>query len=233
MLSRQSRLIYSIVILIFCVAVLGGCATRQLAPSARESIEWSDLWIPHANETNLPRVLLIGDSISRDYYSGVEKRLQGRAYVGRISSSAFISDPALLKQIAATLGMAKFDVIHFNNGMHGWQHTEEEYRKAFPEFLKTIQRCAPRAKLIWCSTTPLKHSPSLGRSTEATNERVAARNSIASAFIMAKGIRVDDLYSPMLGHPELHADNVHFNQQGVELQAAQVAAQVEATLSAR
>ena len=36
-------------------------------PAGRESIEWCDLWISHANETNLPRVLLIGDSITRAY----------------------------------------------------------------------------------------------------------------------------------------------------------------------
>ncbi|MFX3891450.1 hypothetical protein ACJBV1_11045, partial [Streptococcus suis] len=36
-----------------------------MPPSGRESIEWCDIWISHANETNLPRVLLIGDSITR------------------------------------------------------------------------------------------------------------------------------------------------------------------------
>src|SRR5580692_12561402 len=73
-------------------------------PSARESIEWCDIWISHANETNLPRVLLIGDSITRAYYPEVEKHLAGKAYVGRLSSSAFISDPVLLKQIELVLG---------------------------------------------------------------------------------------------------------------------------------
>ena len=31
---------------------------------ARESIEWCNIWIPDANGTKLPRVLLIGDSIT-------------------------------------------------------------------------------------------------------------------------------------------------------------------------
>jgi hypothetical protein len=63
-----------------------------------------DTWISHANETNLPRVLLIGDSITRAYYPAVEKRLEGKAYVGRFISSAFISNPILLKQIEMVLG---------------------------------------------------------------------------------------------------------------------------------
>src|SRR5258708_9042333 len=93
-------------------------AQPNTAPPAHESIEWCDIWISHANETNLPRVLLIGDSITRAYYPEVEKHLAGKAYVGRLSSSAFISDPALIKQIEMVLSEYKIDVIHFNNGMH-------------------------------------------------------------------------------------------------------------------
>ena len=66
--------------------------TDNYPPAARESIEWCDIWISHADETNLPRVLLIGDSITRAYYPQVEKNLEGKAYVGRLSSSAFISE---------------------------------------------------------------------------------------------------------------------------------------------
>ena len=107
--------------------------------------------------------MLIGDSITRAYYPAVEKRLAGKAYVGRLSSSAFISDPALLDQIKMVLSQYKFDVIHFNNGMHGWQHTEKEYEQAFPEYLQVIKKYAPNAKLIWANTTPLKVSPCLPR----------------------------------------------------------------------
>ncbi|HVU27218.1 MAG TPA: SGNH/GDSL hydrolase family protein [Verrucomicrobiae bacterium] len=201
--------------------------------SAHESIEWCDIWISHANETNLPRVLLIGDSITRAYYPEVEKNLAGKAYVGRLTSSAFISDPALLMQIKMVLSQYKFDVIHFNNGMHGWTHSEREYAAAFPGFLKTIQEYAPHAKLVWGNTTPLKISPNLppDNQTEATDERIAARNAIALKFVLAAGISVDDLNSPMRGHPEFHADNVHFNGQGIEIQAAQVAAQIEKQLN--
>jgi hypothetical protein len=218
--------------LIIGLASLAGAQTGNFPPSAHESIEWCDIWISHANETNLPRVLLIGDSITRAYYPEVEKQLAGKAYVGRLASSAFISDPVLLKQIEMVLGQYKFDVIHFNNGMHGWQHSEQEYERAFPKFLKTIRKYAPDAKLIWANTTPLKVSPDLpaGNQTQATDERIAARNAIALKFVQAGGIPEDDLNTPMRGHPEFHSDNVHFNEQGIALQAAQVAAQIEKQL---
>jgi hypothetical protein len=201
-------------------------------PAGRESIEWCDLWISHADETNLPRVLLIGDSITRAYYSDVEKDLAGRAYVGRLSSSAFISDPMLLKEIVMVLDEYHFDVIHFNNGMHGWQHSEAEYERAFPKFLATIRAHAPHAKLIWGNTTTLKVSPKLpaDNQTEATDERIAARNAIALKFVQPAGIDVDDLNSLTRGHPELHVDNVHFNEQGCAMQAAQVAEHIQKAL---
>jgi hypothetical protein len=205
-----------------CAACFGSVVFA--APSPRESIEWCDIWISHADETNLPRVLLIGDSISRDYYPEVEKRLAGQAYVARLSTSRFIGDPVLLKELALVLDQMKFEVIHFNNGMHGWQHSEKEYGKAFPKFLATIRAHAPDAKLIWASTTSLKEpKPLPNDQSQASDERIAARNAIALNYIKARGIEVDDLNSLVLGHPEYHRDNVHFNEQGINIEAEQVA----------
>jgi lysophospholipase L1-like esterase len=69
-----------------------------------------------------------------------------------------------------------------------------------------------------------------GNQTQATDERIAARNAIALKSVQTQGIPVDDLNTPMRGHPEFHSDNVHFNDQGIALQADQVAAQIEKLL---
>jgi hypothetical protein len=220
---------------IFCtmnLAFAGMGKASEYPPAAKESIEWCDIWISHANETNLPRVLLIGDSITRAYYPAVEKHLSGKAYVGRLTSSAFISDPALLDQLKMVLTQYRFDIIHFNNGMHGWQRTEKEYEAAFPECLKTIKKYAPNAKLLWANTTPLKVSPPFfsAYSTQATDGRIVERNAIAAKFMQAHGIPVEDLNTPMQGHPEYHIDNVHFNDRGISIQADLVAADIEKLL---
>ncbi len=78
----------------------------------------------------------------------------------------------------------------------------------------------------------MKVSPTLppGNQTQATDERIAARNAIAQKIVKAKGIPVDDLNAPMFGHPEFHSDNVHFNDQGIAMQTAQVATQIEKLL---
>lgn len=61
-------------------------ATFAQQKIAREYIEWSDNWIPGANKTDLPHVLLIGNSITRGYYGEVEQALKNKAYVGRLSN---------------------------------------------------------------------------------------------------------------------------------------------------
>ncbi len=184
----------------------------------------------HANETNLPRVLLIGDSITRDYYPGVEKHLAGKAHVARLATSRFISDPVFSRQITLVLDEMKFDVIHFNNGMHGWQHSEEEYRAAFPGVLDLIAAHAPGARIIWATTTPLKESPRDANPAKPSDERIAARNAIALDCIQARAIPCDDLNALVRGHPEYHSDNVHFNPQGIALEAQQVAGSIEKLL---
>lgn len=210
-------------------ALPGNGRAADYPSSARESIEWCDIWISHANETNLPRVLLIGDSITRDYYPGVEKHLEGKAYVARLATSRFASDPVLLEEIALVLDNTKFDVIHFNNGMHGWQHSEAEYKSAFPKILETIRAHAPRARLVWATTTPLKVSTSQSPS-EASDQRIAERNAIGLECVKGKNIAVDDLNALVRGHPEYHSDNVHFNPDGIRIEAAQVAASIEPLL---
>jgi len=203
-------------------------ARPDAAPPAREAIEWCDIWISHANETNLPRVLLIGDSIVRDYYPEVEKRLAGKAYVGRLATSRFVADPVLLKEIETVMDGTKFDVIVFNNGMHGWQHSEAEYRKAFPKLIKAIRAHAPKAKLIWATTTPLRNGKDVTYDTKAeySDERIAARNAVGAELVAAQKIPTVDLNAAVRGHPEFHSDNVHFNSQGSQILAAQVCAAV-------
>ena len=224
----MKKLIAASLLVMSCIFV-SSAAPTDVPPASREFIEWCDIWISHANETNLPRVLLIGDSITRDYYPGVEKRLEGKAYVARLATSRFASDPVLLQEIALVLDNTKFEIIHFNNGMHGWQHSEDEYGSAFSKIVKTIRAHAPNAKLICATTTPLKVSKP-NSATEASDERIAARNAVVLDYIKGQGIVVDDLNKLVRGHPEYHSDNVHFNADGIQIEAVQVAASVEKLL---
>ena len=109
--------VITFILLFLCIPVF---AQQKIA---REYIEWSDIWIPGANKTDLPHVLLIGNSITRGYYGKVEAALKEKAYVGRLSNSKSIGDPALIEELAVVLKNTKFDVIHFNNCFHGFYYT--------------------------------------------------------------------------------------------------------------
>jgi|SRR5581483_1730126 len=196
----------------------------------REPIEWLDVWVPNASATDLPRVLLIGDSITRAYYPEVEAKLKGKAYVARLATSKSVGDPALLAEVSLVLSEYHFDVIHFNNGMHGWGYTEEDYRQHFPEFLATIKSGAKDAKLIWATTTPVRTKDHLDQVSDRT-ERVKARNQIGREIVEKEKIPVDDLFTLVENHPEYwKKDGVHFEQPGVAAEAAQVAKSVEDVL---
>lgn len=192
----------------------------------RESTEWCDVWMPNSTKNDLPRVLLIGDSITRGYFKEVEQSLKGKAYCARIATSKAIGDPALPAQLSTFLSEAKFDVIHFNIGMHGWDYSEDEYQQYLPEVLAVLRKGAPHAKLIWASTTPVRKDANPGPS----NDRIRARNAIAQKYFAKERIPVDDLYTLMATRPELHSDDVHFSSAGTSMLAQQVAKEIEKVL---
>jgi len=206
--------------------------TGQTEP-VRERIEWCDIWITNAEQHDLPRVLLIGDSITRAYFGGVEKVLEGQANCARLTTSRCICDRVFFDELDMVLRQYSFDVIHFNNGLHGWGYTEAQYREAFPKLLATLQRGNPNAKLIWTTTTPVRagangNSPLLDEKTE----RVRERNRIARQIVGQTGPAVDDLFGLVIEHPEYYSsDGVHFNNEGKAIQAQQVAQSILAQLT--
>lgn len=189
----------------------------------REEIEWLDVWVPGNSNTTLPRVLLIGDSMARGYYREVEEKLKGKAIVGRLTTSKSLGDQAYLDEVKLILGQTRFDLVHVNNGLHGWGYTEAEYAAALPELLKTIRAGAPGAKLIWATTTPMRMNGKL-ESFSDKNNRVKERNVLAARLMAKESIPVNDLYSVIVEKPEWYSrDGVHLNAKGVTALATQVA----------
>lgn len=62
----------------------------------RENIEWCDIWIESGHEDTKPRVLLIGDSITRSYYQSAKKLISEQFACARIASSKCVAE-AILK----------------------------------------------------------------------------------------------------------------------------------------
>ncbi len=231
--SMRFHRLFPMLVAIAALPVVSAMLRAQtvIAPAgrhvAREPIEWIRLWLPNVNKKDLPHVLLLGDSITQAYYEDVATDLKGKAYVGYVTSSLSVGDPMLPQQIALVLKNYSFDLIHFNNGLHGKDYTEEEYARHFPQFVKTIQANAHGAKLIWTSTTPVRTGKDMSEFAPFT-QRVVVRNKIAADYVRKAGIPIDDLYSAVLHHPEyyLGADGTHPNPEGRAAEAHDVSASI-------
>jgi len=74
----------------------------------------SNAWDFVEDDPSLPRVLLIGDSVSRAYTETVRKELAGKANVHRAPANCGLTATGL-KKIDVWLGDGAWDIIHFQN----------------------------------------------------------------------------------------------------------------------
>ena len=203
-------------------------AAAQNVASRPEEIEWTWEVRPTHVDPKLPNVLLVGDSITRNYFPEVGRQLADIANVYLFASSTSVGDPRLPRQLNefASMENVPFTVVHFNNGMHGWAYSEAEYKNAFPILLHELTAIAPNASLIWATTTPVRAEKSPG----PTNARIDARNGIAQNFVAKSGISIDDQHELMSRHKDEYEDDVHFNPTGAAIQGKQVAELVRISL---
>ena len=155
-----------------------------------ENIEWQRAYAFHVTDANkdLPRVLLIGDSIVCGYENEVAKILDGRMNVSYWASSYCVTSPNYLKYLALYLEESKFDVVHFNNGLHSLGTDPVPYEKAYEAALRLVREKQPGAKLVWATSTPLKDP---GRTAKVKTLNAAAERAAARAGTDAK----DDLFA--------------------------------------
>ena len=187
------------------------------------------------DDPKLPRVLLIGDSISMGYTIPVRRLLQGKASVHRIPENGGPTTNGLAK-LPKWLGDGKWDVIHFNWGLHdlklmtGGKHqvSVEAYENNLRELVRRLKGTG--AKLIWASTTPV---PEGKLNPPRANADVLAYNAIARKIMEENQIATDDLYRFVL--PQLskiqRPENVHFTSEGSDALAQQVATSIESALA--
>ncbi len=180
----------------------------------------------HAQE-KLPKVLILGDSISIGYTDPVRKLLAGKAEVSRPNANCQHTAFGLAN-IDAWLGKTKWDVIHFNWGI--WdthmvdaqgrlkkdndpgelriRHTPEQYRDNLLQLVEKMQKTG--AKLVFATTTPIMSR------TGKRFEDIKVLNAVALDLMKRRDIAVNDLYDYVLPHAKewQSGDKVHFTQAG-------------------
>jgi hypothetical protein len=191
---------------------------------------WKDALVPIKDQPGLPRVLLIGDSVSVCYTLATRDALKGEANVHRIPENGGHTGKAL-ERIDAWLGDGKWDVIHFNWGLHdlrqGIGTSVDQYEKNLRKLVKRMQ--ATGAKLIWCTNTPLPAD--VGRSAAGT-ETVLAYNAVAKKVMDENGVAIDDLYTfakPQLAKLQVPR-SANFTEEGSKVLATQVAGSIRKAL---
>ena len=195
---------------------------------------------------DLPKVLIIGDSISIGYTSHVIENLKGVAEVKRHKGNA---GPTIrgVAQIEEWLGDDKWDLIHFNWGlwdMYGWEYhkddrSPEAYGKRLESLVGRLKKTG--AKLIWATTTPACPA------NETTMERRFKQNvrispaverqylDVALRVMRGNGVQVNDLHAFMKPQWTKYAiadNNVHFKPEGKKALGKQVSGCIADALKA-
>jgi hypothetical protein len=194
--------------------------------SISEDIEWSQMWMVSVNNHDLPRVLIIGDSHVERYYPLIAERLHDKAYCSKFTTSRSLGDPALIEQLKTVFFSFKFDIISFNNGLHGAEYSVEQYSRYIPEVYKLFIENNTGVRLIWVNTTGSRDSENISAFNEF-NKEVINRNKAVENFTRANSIPLIDLYSLSNSHPEYYeTDGIHFNKEGVEEEARYVSDEI-------
>ena len=210
----------------------------------RASRKPNPVFAPIVDDPSLPRVLLIGDSISIGYTLPVREMLAGIANVHRPPTNCGPTTVGL-EQLDDWLGDGKWDVIHFNFGLHDLKYINDKGDRVNPkqghlqvppddyaENLTTIIERLKRtgARLIWRTTTPVPNG-AFGRKPGMSAEY----NAIAANVVqrtLGDGAVVDDQYAfalPRLDQIQRPAD-VHFTPEGSRLLAKQAVVAIQSQL---
>ncbi|WP_193214319.1 SGNH/GDSL hydrolase family protein [Luteolibacter marinus] len=234
------------------LALLLLCSARPLAGESladRGELytgkEYQQAFANPTDDPKLPRVLLIGDSISIGYTVPVRKLLAGKANVHRIPTNGQTAKYGA-SQLDTWLGKEKWDLIHFNWGLwdlcyrspksknqghrdkvHGKVSATPEQYRAHLE-VAVVRLKATGATLVWASTTPVPENEA-GR----IKGDELVYNRIAREVMEKHGVAIDDLHArAMRKLPGIAAKpgDVHFTPAGYSFLAEQVASEISSRL---
>jgi lysophospholipase L1-like esterase len=227
-------------------------ATLRAAPEAGSVAETAKREWTFTPDPALLNVLILGDSISIGYTFEVRERLKGKANVFRPltpngKGAENCSGTTLgVKAVDRWLAGRKWDVIHFNFGLHDMKRVTEvggtrnsnkpeDPRQASVEQYATnlaaivAKLKATKARLVFATTTPVAPGTTNPFRDPADSARY---NAVAVTLMKAHGIRVNDLFA--LCEPQLKKlqlpKNVHFTAAGSKALARQVADAIEEEL---
>ena len=179
------------------------------------------------DQPGLPRLLIIGDSISMGYTPPLRDMLRGKVNVHRIPENGGPTSNGVAK-LDQWIGKDPWDIIHFNFGLHDLKIMEGGERQVpLPQYEANLRKIVARlkttgARLIFATTTPV---PDAKQNPPRLTADVLEYNAAARRVMEENQIPLDDLYSLALARAaEIQRPaNVHFTDPGYAVLARQVA----------
>jgi len=221
--------------LVFLLSSLLSAPAQQPAAPAKAKRAPNPTMQPLQDVAGLPRVLLIGDSISIGYTLPTRKLLEGKANVHRSPANGGPTKNGIAN-LKKWLGDGKWDVIHFNWGIHdlkfmpdGKRQVEAaDYEANLRSLVATLKTTG--AKLIWASTTPI---PEGELNPQRKFGQVPEYNAIAAKVMTENGVPLNDLNAWMTPRfEELHKPkDLHYTEAGSEHLARKVAEAITQVLT--
>jgi len=185
---------------------------------------------------NLPNALIIGDSISIGYTLPTRALLKGKVNLHRIPTNGGPTTKGIA-EIEKWLGKKKWDLIHFNWGLHDLKYMGKDGTNLVPkekggvvqvplaEYEKNLEKLVIRMKksakqLVWRNTTPIPPG------SKARYVGDSVKYNQAAARIMKKhGIPTLDLFTPSKKNMKewMRKADVHYYAHGSQALAELVA----------
>ena len=185
----------------------------------------TDGWAYVKDDPTLPRVLIIGDSISRSYTAPARMALAGKANVHRAPANCgrtenfflYGGDNWLLQN-----GSKKWDVITVNFGIHDNGKSPQWYTANLKAIFKSLRETG--ATILWVSTTPWSKP-----GDPAGTDRSLPVNEAANRLAKEEGIKVIDMHGIMINDvATLQAkDHTHFGEEGATKMGEALAMAIE------
>ena len=194
----------------------------------KERFEWINSWCEETSEKDLPRVLLVGDSITMGYQDKVRQKLKGVCYVDFIATSYAIDTKFYNELISQFASDSDYGLIHFNHGLHGQHVSKRSYKS---KVKKLAAKLSKNAKIVLATST-IVYAEGNMRLDRVWTKKLKERNDAVREISAEYGYPVDDLYYVSVGIPtdSRSIDGVHYTDAGYEIFAAAVAENIAANL---
>jgi len=193
---------------------------KGLENMKQEQFEWINSWSDNTNNRDLPRVLLIGDSITNGYQQIVRETLKGRCYVDHIATSYTLNSGFFFKLIVSYINNNKYDIIHLNQGLHGFSMSKKTYKE---KLKKLINKIPSSCKVILAESTIVKK---VGNKTidKKWGKKLDERNSSVNELAKEMGLSVNHLYEVSKNIPNdlRNDDGFHYLFDGYQMLANEV-----------